>query len=88
MRQMEEACNLNMAEEFNPSWINVIDEIMTIWFNEYATGFICVGRKPHPFGNEIHTVCCGLTSILRRYHIGVVPAPDEKNHLVDITITR
>ena len=28
MLQMEEAWNINMAEEFNPSWINVLEEIM------------------------------------------------------------
>ena len=25
--------------------------------------FMCVGNKPHPVGNERHTICCGLTSI-------------------------
>ena len=33
------------------------------WFNKYATGFMCIGSKPHPLGNERHTICCGLTSI-------------------------
>ena len=23
-----------------------------------------VRRKPHPSGNEMHTICCGLTSIV------------------------
>ena len=69
MRKMEEAWNLNMAEEFNPSWINVLDEIMMEWFNKYAPVFMCVGRKPHPSGKEMHTICCGLTSILWRDQI-------------------
>ena len=30
---------------------------------------MCVGRKPHPFGNLRHTVCCGLTSIIWRAQI-------------------
>ena len=58
-----------MAEEFNPSWINVLDESMMEWFNKYAPQFMCVGSKPHPFGNERHTICCGLTSIFWRSHI-------------------
>ena len=58
-----------MAEEFNPSWINVMDEIMMEWFNKYATVFICVGRKPHSFSNERRTICCILTSILWRAQI-------------------
>ena len=64
MNKMEESWTLNMAEEFNPSWINVLDKIMMEWFNKYAPRFMCVGRKPHPFGNKRHTICCGLTYIL------------------------
>ena len=51
MRQMEEAWNLNMAEEFNQLCINVLDKIMMEWFNKYAPGFMHVGHKLHPFGN-------------------------------------
>ena len=40
---MEEAWNINMAEEFNPSWINVLEEIMVEWFSKYAPVFMCVG---------------------------------------------
>ena len=25
---------------------------------------MCVGRKPHPFGNKRHTVDCGLSTIM------------------------
>ena len=39
------------------------------WFNKYAPGFMCVGIKPHPFGNERHTIFCGLTSIFCRDRI-------------------
>ena len=38
------------------------------WFNKYDPGFMCVGRKHHPLGNERHTICCGLTYILWRSH--------------------
>ena len=38
------------------------------WF-KYVPVFMCVGRKPHHFGNERQTICCGLTSILWRYQI-------------------
>ena len=58
-----------MAEDFIPSWINVLDENMMEWFNKYPPVFICVGRKPHPFGNESHTICCGLMYILWRDQI-------------------
>ena len=52
MRQLEKEWNANMDEEFDTSWINVLDESMMEWYNKYAPGFMCVGRKPHPFGNE------------------------------------
>ena len=52
MRKMEEEWNLNMAEEFNPSWINVLNESMVEWFNKYAPGFMCVGRKPHTLAKK------------------------------------
>ena len=66
---MEEAWNTNIAENFNPSWINVIDYIIMGWYNKFVPGFMCVGRKTHPFGNDSHKICCGLTSILWRAHI-------------------
>ena len=49
-----------MAEEFNPSWINVLEKIIVEWFNKYAPVFMCVGRKNHPFDNERHTIFCGV----------------------------
>ena len=58
-----------MAQSFLSSWINVLDESMMKWFNKWDTGFMRVGLKPHPFGNERHTIFCALTSILWRAKI-------------------
>ena len=69
MRQLEEAWNQNMAQQFLPSWINVLYDSVMEWFNKWSPVFMCVGRKPHPFGNERHTICCALTSILWRAQI-------------------
>ena len=66
MRQWEEVWNKNMEDEFSPSWVSVLDESMMECLNKYCPGFMCVGRKPHPFGNERHTISCALTSILFR----------------------
>ena len=46
-----------------------MDEIIRGWFNKYSPGLMCVGRKPHPYGNERHMILCGLTSILWGAHI-------------------
>ena len=69
MRQMEEAWNMNMAEKFNPSWINVLEKVVMEWLNKYAPVFMWVGRKHHPFRNKRHTICCSLTYILWRAQI-------------------
>ena len=69
MRKMEESWNLNMAKKFIPSCINVLDKIIMEWFNKYVPEFICVGLKPNPFGNERHTIFCGLTYIFWRSQI-------------------
>ena len=69
MRQLEEAWNQNMAQQFLPSWINVLDDSIMEWYNKWSPGFICVGRKPYPFVNERHAICCALASILWRAQI-------------------
>ena len=79
MRQMEEAWKPNMAEEFNPSWINVLGESILEWFNGYALSFMCVGRKSHTLDNKRHTICCGLTYILWIYQIA--EGKDRPQHL-------
>jgi len=62
VRQMIEAFNNHYMENYTPGWISCIDESMIDWLNKYCPGWMCVPRKPHPFGNEYHTICdCDLT---------------------------
>ena len=79
MRQLEESRNQNIAQQFLPSWINVLDESMMEWFNKWALGLIYVGLKPHPFENQWHTIYCALASILWRAHI--VAVKDRRTQL-------
>jgi Transposase IS4 len=80
MRQMEEAWNKNMADQFDPSWINCLDESMMEWLNQFTCpGFMCVGRKPHPFGNERHTICCALSTIM--WHAEIVEGKDRSSQM-------
>ena len=55
-----------MEDEFSPSWVSVLDDSIMEWLNKYCPDFMCVGRKPHHFSNERHTISCSLTSILFR----------------------
>ena len=65
VRELSDSWNANMSDVFMPSWINCLDESMMVWLNEYtAPGFMVVPRKPHPFGNEWHSICCVVSGIM------------------------
>ena len=65
VQEMLEAWNANMTEQFTPSWVSCMDESMSTWMNKYSyPGRMFMPRKPWPFGNEYHTVCCSLSGIL------------------------
>ena len=67
VRQMVDCWNRNMEESFFPSYISCLDESMSPWTNQYnCPGYMYVPRKPHPFGNEYHSVCCGVSRIMWR----------------------
>ena len=80
VRQMIRSWNLNMRQVFTPSWVSCLDESMSIWFNRWTCpGWMFVPRKPHPFGNEYHTVACGLSNIL--YQMELVEGKDSPEEL-------
>ncbi|KAL7462616.1 hypothetical protein ACHAXS_004556 [Conticribra weissflogii] len=59
VRQMIDAFNNHMAANYLPSWLSCLDESMNTWLNKYCPGFMVVPRKPHPYGNEYHTIADG-----------------------------
>lgn len=64
------AWRANMAAFFLPAWIVCLDESMSIWHSRWTCpGWVFCPRKPHPFGNEYHTICCGLSGILFDFEI-------------------
>ena len=60
VRSLADAWNDHYAREYKPAWINVLDESMNTFFNSLCPGFMVVPRKPHPFGNEYHTIGDGV----------------------------
>ena len=65
VRQMIAMWNTNMSEVFLPGWICCLDESMSIWFSRWTCpGWVFCPRKPHPWGNEYHTISCGLSGIM------------------------
>ena len=60
IRKLMDSWNSHYAEEYNPAWMNCLDESMNTFFNHLCAGFMCLPRKPHPFGNEYHTIADGV----------------------------
>jgi hypothetical protein len=76
VRQCIECWNANMSDVFVPGWISCLDESMSKWMNDNTCpGFMFVPRKPWPFGNEFHTIACGVSGIL--YAMELVEGKDE-----------
>jgi Transposase IS4 len=76
VRDMLSAWNRNMSLNFEPSWVSCLDESMSIWTNPWTCpGYMYVPRKPHPMGNEYHTVCCGESGVL--YQLELVEGKDS-----------
>ncbi|KAL7578819.1 hypothetical protein ACA910_016040 [Epithemia clementina (nom. ined.)] len=80
VRQMLEAWQENMNKMFYPGYVNCLDESMSVWTNKFTCpGFMFVPRKPWPFGNEYHTVCCCTSGIM--WGIELVEGRDRPRNL-------
>ena len=70
-----DAFNKHSAACFKPSWVSCLDESMSVWTNMWTCpGWMFVPRKPHPMGNEYHSICCGESGIM--YAIELVKGKD------------
>jgi hypothetical protein len=80
IRQMLNEWNTRMASVFSPSWISCLDESMSAWTSRWTCpGWMFVPLKPHPCGNEYHTIACGLSGIL--YAVELVEGKDAPPQL-------
>jgi hypothetical protein len=76
VRQMLKAWNDNMFDVFTPSWVSCLDESMSPWTSRWTCpGWMYVPRKPHPMGNEYHTICCGVSGIM--FNLELVEGKDK-----------
>ena len=83
VRDMLQAWNKNMVEQFTPSWVSCLDESMSAWMNKFTCpGWMFVPRKPWPFGNEHHTACCSLSGIL--WQLELVEGKDAPSTIITI----
>ena len=54
-----------MQQSFTPGYVNSLNESMSVWTNKFmCPGLMFVPRKPWPFGNEYHSVCCCTSGIM------------------------
>eukprot|EP00977_Amphora_coffeiformis_P000513 scaffold130_cov151-Amphora_coffeaeformis.AAC.2 len=76
IREIVAAWNAHVGSTFKPSWVSCLDESMSKWLNKYSCpGFIVCPRKPWPFGNEWHSICCGESQIM--WQIELVEGKDR-----------
>ena len=69
-----------MTKVFKSGWITCLDESMSVWMNKYTCpGWMFVPRKPKPFGNEYHSICCGLSGVM--FAIELVEGKDRPKEL-------
>ena len=61
VRQIIDGWNDHYEGEYVLSWLNCLDESMNSFLDKFCPGFMCVPRKPHPFGNEYHSIADGAT---------------------------
>ena len=75
VEEMVNAFNKYTQRAFVPSWIACLDESMSAWTSQWTCpGWMFVPCKPHSFGNEYHSMCCGLSGIM--YSIELVEGKD------------
>jgi hypothetical protein len=75
VRRLIEAWNRNMADNYSPGHLVCVDESMVVWAGDSAPGWMVVSRKPHPIGNEYHTIACATTKII--FHAELVEGKDR-----------
>ena len=69
-----------MAQFFIAGWVSCLDESMSVWTNRWTCpGWMFVPRKPHPIGNEYHSICCSISGIM--YQVELVEGKDRPKEI-------
>ncbi len=77
VRQMVYKFNKHYEQEYTPSWMNCIDESMNSWMNKFCPGFMTLPWKPHPFGNEYHSIADGDCGEFIMWRVKIVEGKDR-----------
>ena len=64
------ACNGHIKKFFVASWISCLDSSVPMLMNKFmCQGFFFCPHKPHPKGNDYHTIFCGEIGIMYDWDI-------------------
>jgi hypothetical protein len=77
IREMIDAFNNHYSSDYKPSWLNCIDESMNSWLNKFCPGFLSLPRRPHPFGNEYHSIADGDDGKPIMWQVRIVEGKDR-----------
>ncbi len=75
VRKMIKLYNDYYSQYYSPSWISCLDESMSLLM-DFAPGFICIPRKPHPFGNKYQSIYNGDQGCPILWHTEMVEGKD------------
>ena len=51
--------NEHYLDNYTPSWLSFLDELMNSFLYKFCPGFMSVPFKSHPLGNEYHSIADG-----------------------------
>ena len=74
---MLDAFNDHYDRNYVASWLSCLDESMSSWLSKFCPGFMVVPHKPHPFGNEYHTIADGDDGKPIMFRIKLVEGKDR-----------
>ena len=77
VRQILNKFNEYYLENYTPSWISCLDELMNSFMEKFCPGFLSVPRKPHPLGNECHSIADGDEGYPVMYRIKIQEGKDR-----------
>ena len=76
IRELLFSFNSLMEKDFVSGWVVCLDESMSPWTRQWTCpAFVFCPRKPHPKGNEYHTINDGKSGIL--FCLEIVEGKDE-----------
>ena len=72
--------NEHYLENYTPYWLSCLDDSMNYFLDKFFPGFISVLRKPHPLGNEYHSIADGDEGNTVMYWIKIQKGKDRPKY--------